>query len=103
MATTRRKPAKAKTPSPLVAKYESMTIAARETYPLAPNHLLLAVLICAGADPRMVPADEPFDEHGYYQMDWQMGTRTKYPWPSDEIRDDALEALKVMADGTVHD
>lgn len=117
MATTPQPPA-AKTPvkkvaerklkqtkvyGDLIAKYGPMSEAATQMYPHAPNHLLLAVLICAGANPLWVPRDEPYDEGGYYQMDWQLGTRSKYPWPSTQLYLDALNAEEWGIRGTVRD
>lgn len=95
-------------------KYADMTAAVKLEWPAVERPVTLAVLITAGANPRLTPAEYPFDEHGYYQMDWQihsvdgLPTKTKYPWPGEQVMVDAFVAAKhegvgVEKRGTVRD
>ena len=76
-------------------KYASILTAVAQVYGENGHPLTTAVLVSAGAKPQMVPTVKPFDEHGYYVMDWQLNVRWKNPWPSDEVRDDALFAARL--------
>lgn len=79
----------------LERKYANILEAVARAYPAAVSPLTTSVLIGAGANPSTVPTTKPFDEHGYYQMDWQQNVRWKNPWPTDVIRDDALTAARL--------
>ena len=76
-------------------KYKNILPVVRELYPAAIHPLTTAVLVSIGAKPQYTPTVKPFDEHGYYQMDWQQNVRWKNPWPTDEIRNDALFAARL--------
>ena len=95
IATQEQIPATESEDSVLYPLCEEAVAYARETYPLAKQPTVIALLLAEGIDVRLVPSNNAFFEDGYITMDWQLGKGQLNPWPSENFGKAVLEVSAI--------